>query len=60
LRIKRNHPVHQHCWILDVGPKPYFVKYVLFEIPKRILGHADIYREVLRGRKWGTGLVLGM
>jgi len=46
--------------MLDVWPKPNFVKYILFEIPKKILGLVVIYREVLMGRKWGTGLVLGM
>jgi len=57
---RNNLPVPQHCWMLGVDPKPYLVKYKLFQIPKRSLGYVDIYQEVLRARKWATKLVLGM
>jgi hypothetical protein len=46
--------------MLGVEPKPYLVKHKLFQIPKRSLGHIDIYQEVLTARKWATILILGM
>jgi len=46
--------------MLGVEPKPYLVKYILFQIPKRSLGYVDIYQEDIRSSKWATKFVLGM
>ena len=48
----------QHCWILGLEPKPYLVKYKLFQIPKGNLGHIDIYQEDLRARTWAKNWYL--
>jgi len=57
---RSNLPFLQHCWILGVWSRPYFVKHKLYEISKRVLGYTELYRQVLRARKLAGTSVLGM